>query len=170
MKISAALLLGLLTAAPPALAETEYWVCIASFQARENAESALAEAGGDLVDPLSVVTADTPKGMFYRVVAGPYLSRDVAETGAIQAREEGYGGAWVLTMRGPVSIPSDSVYDDDYGGDYELDLSFDDDLPVYDDDFSLSGPAERIETVTEYEQMVRTPPEGYQLHRMKRSP
>ena len=70
---------------------------MASFQAVENAEKVRQEASMRLTDPVSVASADTAKGLYFRVMVGPYLDRSTAELGALQAQEAGYEGCILYT-------------------------------------------------------------------------
>ena len=89
-------------AAPAAASDSsdltrEYWVSVASHKALDQAESAAREASERLPDQFTVAPATTPTGFFYRVVAGPYLSRDVADRLLEESHRIGYTDAWIFS-------------------------------------------------------------------------
>ena len=83
----------------------DLWVNIASFSTDARAEKARAEASDALKMDLSVKGAQTQGGYFYRVVAGPYRTRDDAVGVLERTRSLGFKGVWVIedpTMEGRV--------------------------------------------------------------------
>jgi len=77
-----------LVAVPPAAADSgRFWVQLGAFRVREGAETFRSRVGSDAaarwLEPLLVIVGD---GAPYRVQAGPYRSRDEADTAAQRAR------------------------------------------------------------------------------------
>ena len=58
-------------------------------------ESALVSAQAQSEQPFSVFGARTDKGYFFRVIAGPYLSRSEAKTAQRVMASEGLSGGWI---------------------------------------------------------------------------
>ena len=114
-------------------AETEFWVSVGSYQDRSNAEEALIRANALLPDPFTVTPADTPYGYYYRILAGPYLTRDTAETLRIAALGAGFDGAWLLAVDSGSMSPLPLEYRDLDIPDVEPD-TYDDVLPQYEFD------------------------------------
>ncbi len=85
----------------------DLWVNIASFSTGVRAEKARVEATEALKIDLSVKGARTRDGYFYRVVAGPYRTRDDAAGTLERARTLGYTGVWVI---------ADSATESRFGG------------------------------------------------------
>ncbi len=93
-----------------AAAEAEFWLSVGSYQERSNAEEALNLANALLPDPFTVTPADTSYGYFYRILAGPYQTREVAEALRIEALGVGYTGAWLLAVEPGSLSPLPSEY------------------------------------------------------------
>ena len=74
----------------------DLWVNLASFSTSARAEKARAEAIEAFKIDLSVKGTQTQGGYFYRVVAGPYRSRDDAAGLLERARTLGFKGVWVV--------------------------------------------------------------------------
>ena len=74
----------------------DLWVNLASFSTSVRAEKARAEAIEAFKIDLSVKGTQTQGGYFYRVVAGPYRSRDDAAGLLERARTLGFKGVWVV--------------------------------------------------------------------------
>ena len=151
-----------------ASADTEYWVAVGSFQSLEYAELAQTKASQSLPEAFSVTPVDTASGYYYRVAAGPYLSRGIADSMASDARKAGFEDAWVVAADSP-SLDTDSysplaipaaVSESDY--------------PISEAP-SASGVTrspgldlpDRRETEVPHE-LVEEAPEGYQLNKLHR--
>lgn len=90
-------------AAPVAIAAhtaIRHGVSVGAFSTRAAAAKLAAEAAIELAREFFTQEADTPgKGLVYRVVAGPYATRDEALAAAAQARTAGFEGAWVVVLQ-----------------------------------------------------------------------
>jgi rare lipoprotein A len=75
------------TSSPAAVAERGFWVQLGAFRQRDGAESFRRRVGADAeanwLAPLLTIVSDSA---LYRVQAGPYRSRDEAESAAQHAR------------------------------------------------------------------------------------
>lgn len=173
-----ALFAGLLQAAD------EYWVSVGSYRSIESAQAARAEASERLPETFSVSEAQLDSGLWYRVVAGPYLTQEIAEHIRDEAGRSGFQSAWVLLAAPALISASGGEYSsDDYS--YEppsYDTTFDQDLSSerFEPDPSrysvpASEPADipgfnapiREERDKEHK-LITEPPEGYRLHELKR--
>lgn len=92
-----------------AWAESEFWVAVGSFQALESAERARDSAAQQLAGSFVITPADTPSGYFFRVLAGPYLSRGTAQEVLERAQQEGFADAWLLAQQAGTSTYSSST-------------------------------------------------------------
>ena len=99
-----ALLLAPLTAAQ----QGDVWVSLGSFRSAEAAESARAAASQRLMDTVGVVHAETSAGRLYRVVAGPFDTRQAALERLPDIQTSGFADAWLLQAV-PASGPQASV-------------------------------------------------------------
>jgi hypothetical protein len=79
-------------------AETHYWVSVASFQNEESAHARLEPAVEALGQPFSVAGFATDKGYFFRLVTGPYLTRELAQDLVAGAVRHGFTGAWLWSQ------------------------------------------------------------------------
>ncbi|MDA1075372.1 MAG: DUF5916 domain-containing protein, partial [Proteobacteria bacterium] len=102
-----------------AAAETQYWVVVGSFQDKAIAETVLQKASMDLLHSYQIQSAETPKGLFYRVLEGPYLTRQVAQRSVQDAASAGYAGAWLFASQELFfeNFDDTSRYEDDIGVD-----------------------------------------------------
>ena len=75
----------------------DLWVNVASISTEVRAETARVEAMEALEIDLSVKGAQTKGGYYYRVVAGPYRTRDDAASTLERARVLGYKGVWAVS-------------------------------------------------------------------------
>ena len=166
-------------------AYAQYWVSIGAYRAGGTAEELAVEATERSGLAFSAQAADTPDGSIYRVVAGPFDSRDEAQSGAAQARDAGYADGWIVTFGMPAATraaatdttvdslldgPLDSIAVDDLSLD---DWSLDDDLPPI--EVLLEGlpdipPAEPVPATTAPAEPVQevVVPENYRLNRLRR--
>lgn len=167
-------------------AYAQYWVSIGAYRAVQTAEELAVEATDRAGLGFSARAADTPDGSIYRVVAGPFDSRDEAQSGAAQARDAGYAEGWIVTFGMPAATPAavaadatadslldaplDSIAVDDLSLD---DWSLDDDLPPIEvlleglPDIPPAEPARATTAPTEPVQEVVVP-ENYRLNRLRR--
>lgn len=163
---------GLLLACAAAAAESQYFVVLGSYTTMGHAEEAKAQAAEKLPEPYSLVAADTPRGTYYRVMAGPYLGKQRATGMLEKARATGFADAWLLAEPSLVSptysgldtplLETEEVEDRllSAGGDYEAPPRADPvapraDAPSEADD---DGPV-----------LIEEAPPGYELHRLRRS-
>lgn len=165
-------------------AYAQYFVSIGAYRAAETASELAAEATEKAGMAFSSRAADTPDGDIYRVVAGPFDSRDEAQSGAVRAREAGYVDGWIVTFGMPAAArpmveaavddllgtPLDPVGVDDLSLD---DWSLDDDLPPIEvlleglPDIPPAEPARPTAAPIEPVQEVVVP-ENYRLNRLRR--
>ncbi|MCZ6618641.1 MAG: SPOR domain-containing protein [Gammaproteobacteria bacterium] len=138
----------------PGYADTEFWISVASSRDMEHVEEFRVQASGRLQETLSIATADTPKGVFFRVVAGPYLSYDSAEYTLRRAQDAGYADAWIFAEEGYLTAYRGADFDD-------LDLPPIGELPAVQK--LPTDPTARTPL-----EPVREAPEGYQLHKLLR--
>ncbi len=73
--------LGLLVLlfAVTAQAADEYWVTVGSYQTIESAEDARGKASQTLPESFGVSEVQLDSGLWYRVLAGPYLTQEIAD-------------------------------------------------------------------------------------------
>lgn len=158
-------LLALLTAIT-ARGEAEYWVSVGSYKNLVNAEIAQREASAKLPESFSISEADTSLGFFLRVVAGPYLTREIADHMLGEAQRAGFSSAWILITESTLStLPS-------YGSELSMPADADLNLPEYQPageplelpTFKLE---DRPERSTEH-RVIDVAPDDYHLHRLHR--
>ena len=111
---------------------TEYWAALGSFRDSTGAERAMADASSRLSESFAIVPSDTPGGFYYRVLAGPYQTRALAEQSVLNAKQQGFGDAWLLAVAAQSLQPVSTL------GGGSLDATFDAsfDAPL---DASLDG-------------------------------
>ncbi|HEY5645125.1 MAG TPA: SPOR domain-containing protein [Pseudomonadales bacterium] len=156
-------------------ADDDYWVSVGSYRAFDQAQAAREQARARLPESFSVSEAMLDSGIWFRVLAGPYLTREIAEHMVEEARRQGFVSPWILA--GSSSIRTDLA---DYGGDLlsseprsadEIDL----------DDFALDVPDADRSGVPGFAAPMRSEPEkehilvdeapaGYRLNRLRRDP
>jgi hypothetical protein len=150
-----------LLAAVNVWAETEYWVSVASASDLEVAEAVQKEAESRLPEAFSLQPADTTKGFFYRVIAGPFFSQGSAEQLVEAAKGEGFSEAWVVVVKRDI--------EDSY-------RSYSEPLPLEsatdsDDEYRTDGALEiprGMDTGKPKRSVVDEPPPGYKLNKLKR--
>ncbi len=153
----------LLVCGAAASAETQYWVVVGSYQEFTNAEIARDKAGDNMAESFHITPADTSRGYFYRVLAGPYLTGDIANLMVTQAQNVGFDSAWLFAseveFEGLSSFNSDR-YDDEFSSQ----------LDELDEPLSPLGPLapDRERPDRSYEPPVTEIPPGYQLNRLRR--
>jgi len=141
---------------------------VGSYQNLINAEISQRDASSLLPESFSITQANTDKGFFYRVVAGPYLTREIADHMMNEARRGGFSGAWVLATE--VGLASSSLLGSEESSD-EFEFSLPDEIPDYESpslpDFPDSDRPVPEERSSEHE-LKDEAPEGYNLHRLYR--
>ena len=166
----------------------EYWVTVGSYRSMESAEAARSEASAKLPESFTISEAQLDSGLWYRVIAGPYLTQEIA---FVHIREEavrsGFGSAWVLETSPQIVSESASSYSDD---DYRFEpYSYDDydtglDEAIPTDRFESEGsrysvPASEPADIPGFNAPIREdrdkehklisdPPEDYHLHQLNR--
>ena len=109
-------------------AAVEYWIAVGSFRDLGDAESARSRASEMLPESFSVAQVELDSGRWYRVLAGPYLTRDIADHILSEATQNGFSQAWMLSVEASVVSGTDYSLDnpaltDDYPvGEYDTDL------------------------------------------------
>ncbi len=159
--------------ATAAHADIEYWVAVGSFKDLVLAENAQRLASAQLPEVFSITQAETPSGSFYRVLTGPYLTREVADHMQSEALRSGFKGAWILaTDAGSLSMPllsidpyatSEPFYSDDLEfemPDYDVPISEPTDIPGF------NTPAETERSTEPFR--VDEAPADYQLNKLER--
>ena len=151
-------LLALLLAPAAVAQDGGSWVSLGSFGASDAAERARSTAAERLSDPVRVSMTETAGGVRYRVVAGPFASRQAALARMPDIQGSGYADAWIVQGGGmSVAAPvvgtsvanasstvgtagaAEATSLDEYGlDDYDLDdldlddLDLDAELPITD--------------------------------------
>ena len=160
-----------------AAAEAQYFVVLGSYSTWSQAEEARGKAAVKMSEPYTLASADTPRGTFHRVLAGPYLDKGRAASVLEKARVKGFVDAWLLAERMPIPggylaaagatnpLPPETQEVEDRllsrGGDpYDAPVAPErsgafDEAPETDDE---QGPI-----------LVEEAPPGYDLHRLRRS-
>ena len=157
-----------------AVAETEFWSVVGSFNTLERAENARRSASTALTQQFDVRGADTAKDYLYRVLAGPYLTRELAEDAVAEARRNGFPDAWLLATQSSLTESiSSSVSSQSPATSYSS-SPLQSDTPVLRPRAPVvpqSAPqlndtdAEQGTTLPE---LIREAPEGYDLHKLRR--
>lgn len=176
------LLLALLVTSVPAYGETNFYVALGSYADQETAEQAGREASQRLPEPYTVQGAQTGIGYMYRVLAGPYMTRELAEQTVAEARQLGFADAWLLASQDDdLALPR--VYADDLLGEEALEQSRSTDSAASSDVYrteagtvrqprgptspgAATPPSERGSATPPAP--VSEPPEGYKLHKLHR--
>ena len=138
-----------------ASAETQYWVAVGSYQERSFAEAAQNEAEALLPQSFSIMEAMTGQGFFYRVLAGPYLTQDIADNWLREAVRRGFDGAWLLAKEsaGFSDYPTTDLSASDLS-------AFDEELPTLRFEGNTRAPIEP--------EIIEEPPADYFLHKLYR--
>ncbi|MFB3106894.1 MAG: SPOR domain-containing protein, partial [Pseudomonadales bacterium] len=137
-------------------ADTEYWISVGSYRDLASAEEFLTQASRQLQESFSISPADTPSGYFYRVIAGPYLTRDSAVYTLQRAHDAGFADAWMLSTEGPETAYRATTFDE-----LDIDLPPVGELPVIPRRLTIPKTKPPLEP-------VREAPEGYKLHKLHR--
>ena len=150
---TAILLLVCVTALTAYGGESEYWISLASYRDADDADVFVDRASEQLNRPVTVRSAVTDEGVFYRVTSGPYIDRDAAESALALARADGFIDAWLYAE--PVA-----------------DLQMDEPLLLPESSTTSLLPPEPADTTREERRPVHAPPteipDGYQLHQLHR--
>jgi hypothetical protein len=170
--VQSLLVCSLLTAVH-AQAEVEYWVAVGSYKDLLVAEDAQREASAVLPESFSISHADTPSGFFYRVLAGPYLTREIADHMQNEAMRLGFEGAWMLAAEaGSMSTQYSGITSFSSSESYQSrELDFD--TSDYTTSFSEPGPVPRLNDSDRPEKkaehtLVNEAPADYRLNRLRR--
>lgn len=176
-------LFALLTILIAPIAHADYWVSVASFQSRDNAEAGLLKAQSRSDETFAVIASETNTGFFYRIAAGPYASVADAKNASQALRGRGYGSAWVwqdqssqassATVSPPqvdesfdfkteVAKQSDDLFSDDELFNEDLDALFDSEENYNDQNNSVN------QSVADLPIEVAPAPANYQLNRLRR--
>ena len=84
--------------AGPTLA-ADYWISIGSFKDRGAAEQSLMDARKRSSQNIAVVAQPSEDGIRYRVSAGPFTTKNEAQSALTKIKEDGFGGAWVWQLK-----------------------------------------------------------------------
>lgn len=170
-----------------AWAESEFWVAVGSFQSLEGAERARDSAAQTLAEGFVITPADTPTGYYFRVLAGPYLSRGTAQDVMLRAQQEGFDGAWLLAQQAGVSsynsgtsssfdgsyrsnlnTNSDSSYDRSYDRSYDTNSDSGSSLaPLPSSQTPNVGPEVQPERAPP-PKLIEEAPESFRLNKLRR--
>ena len=190
--------LALLLAPITAAQQGDIWVSLGSFRSADAAESARAGASQRLLDTVGVVQAETPAGVLYRVVAGPFATREAALERLPDIQAGGFADAWLLQAASSTALPdapvapaapvsasgTDDAALDPYDlADLDLELDLDADVPItdllglegldlpdldFEDVPGLAAPVERDPSIKPTEEPAFEAPADYRLHKLKR--
>ena len=176
MKFSKLVALMVLVIAP--IAHADYWVSVASFQSRDNAEAGLLKAQSRSDEAFAVIASETSNGFFYRIAAGPYMSVADVKRPLQDLRDSGYGSAWVwqgqssqvvsavasrpqvdetFAFKSQVETQTDDLFSDDDFFNDDLDALFD----------NNEGEASDA-AIADLPQELSPAPVNYQLNKLRR--
>lgn len=177
-----ALVLAFVIAPAHVHADTNFYVALGSYADQETAEQAGQEASQRLPEPYTVQGAQTGIGYMYRVLAGPYITRELAEQTVAEARQLGFDDAWLLaTTDDDLAVPR--IYSDDLLGEDALERDVELGSGAGSDSYTgtsaerrqpRSYPAPDKGDVPEEPgstappEPVSEPPPGYKLHKLHR--
>ena len=153
-----------------ASAEPEYWVSVASSKDLVVAEKIQLDAQERLPERFSLQPTDTPKGFFYRVVAGPFASASDAQWLAEQAKLTGFSEAWIFQTDvsrwpDPRLDQSQPLSDDDRVSEGSTQRSADESFEAPQ---RLLDLPEKMDTETPERAVIDEPPPGYKLNKAVR--
>ena len=117
---------------------------------RETAEKVVGQ-------PFEVLGFVTDKGYYYRLVSGPYLTRELAQDLAAVASSNGFAGAWHWSEQ-------DAATSDGLAAEYSSDIYEVDSQPANDSRAAPQEPA----TEGAKRGVVEEAPQDYQLHKLQR--
>ena len=156
-------------------ADVEYWISVGSYRQLSAAEQARSEASMRLPESFSVTPAETDTGTWYRVLAGPYLTREIADHMVGESRRQGFENAWILAAdAGTIAAPlyaNDPLYSSDLlleSQDY--DLEYPSLSPAASDPTDAPGYEAPDRADRGYKLVDKAPPDYQlnQLHRQRR--
>ena len=171
-------LVALMVLAIAPIAHADYWVSVASFQSRDNAEAGLLKAQSRSDEAFAVIASETNNGFFYRIAAGPYMSVADAKRPLQDLRDSGYGFAWIwqgqssqigsavasrpqvdetFAFKSQVETQTDDLFSDDNFFNDDLDALFDND----EDEASDAA-------IADLPQELSPAPVNYQLNKLRR--
>ena len=174
--------LGLLVLllAPFAWADAEYWVAVGSYRDLDAAESARSQASDLLPETFSVTQAILDSGLWYRVLAGPYLTREIADHMLDEAGRNGFENAWILSLD-PGTVSRSFSSDFDYTQEFD---ALSPDLPVDPSAYQFEPAQQRVPSSEPTDipgfnapvrpdkgvqhKLIDKAPEGYELHKLNR--
>jgi len=176
MKFSKLVTLVALVTAP--IAHADYWVSVASFQSRDNAEAGLLKAQSRSAETFAVIASETSSGFFYRIAAGPYKSAADAKSPLQYLRDSGYASAWIWqgqSSQGISSVASrrqaDESFDFKIEGSKQADDLFSDD-DFFNEDLDALFDSDKndgvSEVVVDLPKELAPAPANYQLNRLQR--
>ena len=160
------------------IAHADYWVSVASFQSRDNAEAGLLKAQSRSDEAFAVIASETSNGFFYRIAAGPYMSVADVKRPLQDLRDRGYGSAWVwqgqssqvvsavasrpqvdetFAFKSQVKTQTDDLFSDDDFFNDDLDALFD----------NNEGEASDA-AIADLPQELSPAPVNYQLNKLRR--
>tara|TARA_Y100000994_G_C15360956_1_gene304818 strand:- start:45 stop:548 length:504 start_codon:yes stop_codon:yes gene_type:complete len=139
----------------------EYHCGLGAYSNFNNAERALNQLEQNGVDGLSIVSVSDGKARF-RVVRGPYSSRELADEAKTELLGQGIEGVWVVEARETPSPEALVPYEDIFTGlDEQVSASAELETDIDDSELLIIPYQELPVLVTE-------PPSGYQLNRLRR--
>lgn len=150
-------------------AESSYWVSVGSFKTELKASKTAEVFEKKYSKVFSVIGSDTKKGLYFRVVMGPFGAKSVAQRQLAEAKNLGLAAAWLwfgeARKTDGLATVSDKIYSDDL---YEELENYKD---KYDIELPLNEPLdnEAAPDVREYrdEKPAEIPP-GFQLNKLRR--
>jgi hypothetical protein len=147
---------------PQARGEVEFWMSVGSYQDLAYAEVARNDASSMLAESFAIDDVETHDGFFYRVVAGPYFSKEIADHLVDEARRVGFATPWAFVREsGLTTLPSSTALREP-----ELDL------PELDVDSELEAlPALELKDrpmQSSEHKLIDVAPDDYHLHRLRR--
>lgn len=160
------------------IAHADYWVSVASFQSRDNAEAGLLRAQSRSAEAFAVIASETNNGFFYRIAAGPYTSVVDAKSPLQDLRDSGYASAWIWqgqSSQAVRTVASRPQVDESF--DFKVEVAKQADDLFSDDDFfneDLDALFDNNENSSVDESLVDLPselapaPANYQLNRLQR--
>ena len=151
--------------AGPALA-ADFWISIGSFKDRGAAEQGLIDARKRSSQNIAVVAQPSEDGIRYRVSAGPFTTKNEAQSALTKIKEDGFRGAWVWQLKLYVGGDASSSLlnpSEEYVG--LADMIFDN-LPETSTEPTNSG-AMGVSISVKSMEVPKAPP-GYQLNKLRR--
>ena len=139
------------------ITDTQYWVSIGQFDQRAEAEDVSNSAQSTLREDFTVLGTTTDSGLIYRVTAGPYLTRSLAEDRVKFAQSAGYKDARLWIDRSGIGSDRPELerfdpFDENAGPSAEIE----------------ARDAQLIRDKQPLPKLVDEAPEGYQLNQLHR--